>query len=105
MNLHPYDGIERRFRDTDPDQREGLAALMQVLQLSRRPLVMESPEGGDPIVAVETVDFVKTPERLTFELLRTFVDRYRVDPLPDGCAKRAIQGLSCEQRGGSLGTR
>jgi hypothetical protein len=36
MNLHPDDGIERRFRDTDADETEGLAALMHVLHPSRR---------------------------------------------------------------------
>ena len=53
-------------------------------------LVMEAP-AGDSIVAVETSEVLKNAERLTFatsgdrsdrlqELVRTIVERHRVDP-------------------------
>ena len=33
MNLHPYDGVERRFSESDPDQARSLLVLRQILLL------------------------------------------------------------------------
>lgn len=45
MNLHPYDGIERRFRDTDPDAARGREVLLHVLGL--RPDELRGPARYD----------------------------------------------------------
>jgi hypothetical protein len=37
MNLHPYDGLERHFRHTDAEQRDGLAAVAHLLHLAESP--------------------------------------------------------------------
>ncbi|MFT3775937.1 MAG: hypothetical protein QM820_62125 [Minicystis sp.] len=37
MNLHPYDGITRRFRHTDEDPREGLDLIARLLGLPQPP--------------------------------------------------------------------
>lgn len=34
MDLHPYDGVDRRYRDGDPDQAESWAVVGQVLRVS-----------------------------------------------------------------------
>lgn len=41
MNLHPYDGQERRFRHTDADLADGLTAVAHLLRLPEAP----SPDG------------------------------------------------------------
>ena len=33
MDLHPYDGVDRRYRDSDPEQAESLAVVGQVLRV------------------------------------------------------------------------
>jgi hypothetical protein len=37
MDLHPYDGVERRFRHTDAEREMGLAIVAQLLRLPRIP--------------------------------------------------------------------
>ena len=37
MELHPYDGVERRFRHTDQDGSAGLGVVAQLLHLSKPP--------------------------------------------------------------------
>lgn len=37
MNLHPYDGVTRPFRHTDPDPTAGLAAVAKLLRLQEPP--------------------------------------------------------------------
>src|SRR5437868_6471666 len=37
MNLHPYDGIERRFRHTDINPKDGLAVIARILKLEKPP--------------------------------------------------------------------
>jgi hypothetical protein len=37
MNLHPYDGVDRRFRHTDADPATGLAIVAHILGLPRTP--------------------------------------------------------------------
>jgi hypothetical protein len=37
MDLHPYDGVDRRYRHTDSDPAMGLAIVKQILGLARTP--------------------------------------------------------------------